>query len=109
MLFNLETDPDELINLARNKDFEKVESDLYEIAIHNWNPMGIHDAILASQKRRLFISQLPESSEPSPNWAYQPFVDESKHYIRGSGVAGGPTGTKSKARFPYVKPVEPDQ
>ena len=109
MLFNLETDPDELINLARNKDFEKVESDLYEIAIHNWNPIGIHDAILASQKRRLFISQLPESSEPSPNWAYQPFVDESKHYIRGSGVAGGPTGTKSKARFPYVKPVEPDQ
>ena len=108
MLFNLEADPSELFNLAGNHDYEKVESDLYQIAIHHWDPKSVHDAILASQKRRLFISRLPESLDPIPNWAYQPFIDESKHYIRGSGVAG-PTGTKSKARFPYVKPVEPDQ
>jgi hypothetical protein len=42
------------------------------------------------------------------NWAYQPFVDETQRFIRGSGPAG-PTNAKSKARFPYVEPVKPDR
>jgi choline-sulfatase len=42
-----------------------------------------------------------------PNWAFQPFVDESQRFIRGSGAAG-PTSVKARARFPYVEPVLPD-
>ena len=108
MLFNLAKDPTELCNLAGAAEHQIVEQELYQLAIQDWDPEEVHDAILASQKRRLFISMLPTQGDMNPNWAYQPFVDETKHYIRGAGASGGPTATKSKARFPFVPPVDPD-
>jgi hypothetical protein len=51
---------------------------------------------------------LAAGSLGQPNWAYQPFVDESQRFIRGSGTAG-PTSVKARARFPFVAPVLPDR
>jgi hypothetical protein len=49
------------------------------------------------------------ANSPNPsNWAFQPFTDESKRFIRGSGNAGA-TSVKAQARFPYVKPVPADR
>ena len=109
MLFDLESDPDELNNLAEQPAFASIQFTLHTKAIEGWDPAQVHADILASQKRRLFIAQVNETSEPpAPNWAYQPFVDETKRYIRGSGTAG-PMGKKAQARFPYVPPVLPDR
>jgi choline-sulfatase len=109
MLFDLESDPDELNNLAGQSAYTSVQASLHAKAIEGWDPAQVHADILASQKRRLFIAKVNESSEPpAPNWAYQPFVDETKRYIRGSGTAG-PMGKKAQARFPFVPPVLPDR
>ena len=108
MLFDLETDPDELDDLAGKAAHAGAERRLHAQAIERWEPEEMHARILASQRRRLFLADVAGSSEHYPNWAYQPFVDESKRYIRGSGGAG-PTNAKSKARFPYVPPVPPDR
>jgi choline-sulfatase len=108
MLFNLESDPDELEDLAGVSQHAQVESRLHAKAIDGWDPEEVHARILASQKRRLFLAGVANSSDLYPNWAFQPFSDASKRYVRGSGSAG-PTNAKSKARFPYVPPAPPEQ
>lgn len=108
MLFDLQADPDELHDLAGTPQGAEAEKRLHARAMQGWNPDEVHARILASQKRRLFLAQSTALAPGYPNWAYQPFVDESKRYIRGAGSAG-PTNAKSRARFPYVEPVPPDR
>lgn len=108
MLFNLESDPDELVNLADKTEHADTKERLHACLVQDWDPKTVHERILASQHERLFLAEVAASSGKSPNWAYQPFVDETQRFIRGSGSAG-PTGVKARARFPYVQPAEPDK
>ena len=108
MLYNLERDPDELHDLAGTPGCADIEAELRARALQGWDPEHVHASILASQKRRLFLARVAAGSTDSPNWAYQPFADATRRYIRGSGSAG-PTNAKSKARLPYVEPVPPDR
>ena len=108
MLFDLEADPLELDNLSGQNDMAEIEQRMHERLISDWDPALIHERILSSQKRRLFLAEVGSLSGMYPNWAYQPFTDQSKRFIRGSGSAG-PTSVKARARFPYVEPVPPDQ
>jgi choline-sulfatase len=108
LLFDLLADPDELDNLAGRPEWAEVEAALHQRLVQDWEPEGVHQRILASQRRRLFLAEATGSSSLYPNWAYQPFTDESKRFIRGSGAAG-PTSVKARARFPYVEPVKPDR
>ena len=107
LLFNLEEDPNELLNLAERPEMREVARELHARLVDDWDPDQVHQRILASQKRRRFLSSVADRSGRYENWAYQPYVDESKRYVRGAAGAG-PTSVKSKARFPYVEPVEPD-
>ncbi len=107
MLFDLEADPLELHDLAGARHLASVEAELKAIALTDWDPERVHTEILASQKRRRFLAQVAERSGRYPNWAYQPYVDASKRYIRGSGGAG-PTAVKGRARLPFVAPAKPD-
>jgi choline-sulfatase len=108
MLFNLDTDPDELLNLAGQACHAQTEQDLHARLIQDWEPAGVHACILASQRERLFLAELAKDSAVSPNWAYQAFVDDTQRFIRGSGLAG-PTSAKARARFPYVEPAQADK
>ena len=108
MLFNLETDPEELQNLAGKAEYASTQQRLHARLVEDWDPATIHARILASQKERLFLAEVASASSKTPNWAYQPFVDETQRFIRGSGTAG-PTSVKARARFPYVEPVQPDK
>ena len=108
MLFNLEQDPDELHNLAGKAEHADMQQRLHARLVEDWDPATIHARILASQKERLFLAEVASASSKTPNWAYQPFVDETQRFIRGSGTAG-PTSVKARARFPYVEPVQPDK
>ena len=108
MLFDLASDPKELKDLAGSPKVEALQRRLHERLVQGWDPEEVHDKILQSQKRRRFLSQVAQKSGRFPNWAYQPFVDESKRFIRGAGGAG-PTAVKGKARFPFVDPVPPDR
>lgn len=108
MLFNLEDDPSELRDLAGTPALAATEAALRSRALRDWDPDAIHERLLASQKRRLFLAEVARRSGRYPNWAYQPFVDESKRFVRAGG-GGGPTGAKAKARLPYVEPARPDR
>ena len=108
MLFDLQADPHELNNLSGQAEHAQVEQALHQRLIQDWEPAQVHERILASQRQRLFLAEVAASSELYPNWAFQPYVDESKRFIRGSGTAG-PTSIKARARFPYVEPVPPDR
>jgi choline-sulfatase len=108
ILFNLADDPDELINLSGTSAVAHIEQRLHARLVQDWEPASIHATILASQRRRLFLYQVNCKSKLYSNWAFQPFVDESKRFIRGSGSAG-PTTVKGRARFPFVAPVAPDR
>ncbi len=108
MLFDLERDPDELHDLAGSADARAVEERLHARVIQGWDPEEIHRRILASQKRRLFLADVAQRSGRYPNWAYQPYIDESKRFVRGSGDAG-PTAVKARARFPFVESAQPDR
>ena len=108
LLYDLVADPDELSNLASRPEHAATEAQLHARLVRDWDPPQIHARILASQRRRLFLDAVAASSSAYPNWAYQPFTDESKRFIRGSGAAG-PTSVKARARFPYVEPVNPNR
>jgi choline-sulfatase len=108
LLFNLDNDPDELDNLAGQTAHTQTEQSLHARLVQDWDPPTVHAQILASQQERLFLAEIASQSEAKPNWAYQPFVDESQRFIRGSGAAG-PTSVKARARFPFVEPAQPDQ
>lgn len=108
MLFNLANDPDELHDLANQPEWVHVQQTMHAILVQDWEPAQVHARILASQRRRLFLHQVRSSSQLENNWAFQPFTDESKRFIRGSGGAG-PTSVKARARFPFVSPIAPDR
>ena len=108
MLFDLAADPDELHDLAGLPEHAELQRRLHARAVEGWDPEEVHARILHSQRRRLFLAEVAAGSPGQTNWAYQPFVDESKRFIRGSGAAG-PTSVKARARFPFVPPVQPDR
>lgn len=108
MLFDLQADPDELVDLAGRPEHAPVQQRLHARLVQGWEPAEMQERILASQRRRLFLGRVQGSSALYSNWAYQPFVDESRRFIRGSGGAG-PTSVKARARFPFVDPVPPDR
>jgi choline-sulfatase len=106
MLFDLQADALELSNRAGASETRDVERRLHALAVQNWDPEDVHERILASQKRRLFLQETAARSGRYPNWAFQPFVDATTRYVRGGGGAG-PTSAKARARFPFVPPAEP--
>lgn len=108
MLFDLAADPDELDDLAGQPEHAELQRRLHARAVEGWDPEEVHARILHSQRRRLFLAEVAAGSPGQTNWAYQPFVDESKRFIRGSGAAG-PTSVKARARFPFVPPAQPDR
>lgn len=108
MLFDLDADSDELVNLAGSAEHRDVETSLREAALNGWDPDEIHHSLLASQHQRQFIARVAAKSGRYPNWAFQPYVDESRRFVRGGGSSGA-TSVKATARFPFVAPVEPDR
>ena len=108
LLFDLQDDPDEMHNLAGRPETDAVQQHMHAQLVQGWDPATMHARILASQRRRLFLGQVNANSPNPSNWAFQPFTDESKRFIRGSGNAGA-TSVKAQARFPYVKPVPADR
>lgn len=105
-LFDLQLDADELRNIAGTDEARPIEERMRTRALAGWDSQQVHERILASQKRRLFLAAVAQRSGRYPNWAYQPFVDESRRFVRGAG-GSGPTAVKGKARLPYVEPAQP--
>lgn len=108
LLYDLAADPDELDNLAGRPAWREAQARLHAIAMDGYDPGRIHEQVLASQRRRLFIKGLDESSELAGNWAFEARPGDAKRYVRGAGLAGGEHATKARARYPFVPAAAED-
>ena len=101
LLFDLEKDPSELINLANQDKYQHTLNSLLEICKKNWDPEKLTEQIIKSQKDRLMIKSLP--GDP-PDWDFIAQMGDEKRFVRRDGV----DFTKGKLRIPKVKTIQPD-
>lgn len=92
LLYDLQTDPNELANVAQK--LPQVLAEMRERVLSRWNPEDITRQVYASQARRKFINSLPDSNQPV--WDYQAGTDDTKRFVR----RGSARVIKVKKRWP---------
>ena len=75
-LYNLASDPNELINLAEHSDYQTVRNDMKAQVEAKWNSEAINQQVRLSQSRRELINRAFQSGETA-SWDYQPAYDDS--------------------------------
>ncbi len=96
ILYNLESDPLELTNIANDANYSKILAELKEICFKDWDPAALDKEIKADQLDRLFINKQTKSE---PVWAYKVFENDDKRYVRKAGAIQ----TKALAQLPRNK------
>lgn len=98
-LYDLETDPDEKVNLAEEARLGDVVAMFRTDVAKHWDLDAIDREVRLSQHRRLLVdSALTMGATKS--WDFQPYKDASRQYLRnGLGIEN-----RSMDRFPPVRP-----
>ena len=97
-LFNLDRDPDELTNLAKDSEYAITTLKFANEAATKWDLQSIHNKVLASQRmRRLCWTALRKGQFTS--WDFNPEDDGRKKYIRSNIPLDD---LELKARYPPV-------
>jgi len=99
VLYDLETDPDELDNLAGRPEVADVQAELHERLMRDWDPESVKQSCLDSQKRRLFLRDLVEDVPKYDTWALEVRQGDKDRYVRGRQAA---FHRKAAQRFPFV-------
>jgi len=102
LLFDLASDPDELVDRSNDPAARDVLASLLATAPDGYDPVSVDAAVRLSQRRRLLIRGVNEQA-PSPtqwNWKVRP--EDDRRFVRGGGARNGEHPTKARARFPYV-------
>lgn len=87
LLFDLETDPLELTNLAGQPNYEDIEKSFAQEVKRCWDLKTLKTRIIESQKRRQFIYEALMKGKPH-SWHFQPYQDASKKYVLSDGASG---------------------
>lgn len=106
MMFDLNTDPNELQNLADDPAHADRAAKMLRNVLDRWDYDRIDMEVRQSQRRRLFAQEALLKGKFTA-WDYQPTFDATKQYVRGA-VDPNTTATKSRLRFPFVQEVKPD-
>jgi choline-sulfatase len=101
LLFDLEADPDERFNLAKDASNAPILATLKKIGMDGYDPDMLMTKIVASQRRRSFIAKVPGKK---PDWDYVAFQGDAERYVRRDGV----DATKSRLRLPHAATIPPD-
>lgn len=80
-LYNLETDPNELTNLAGTAAEAETETALRDEVFNTWDPPTLRSQVLDSQRRRLWLTRVLGNGKKTP-WDFQPQRDASRQYVR---------------------------
>ncbi|KAF2196515.1 choline-sulfatase [Delitschia confertaspora ATCC 74209] len=101
-LFDLQTDPQELVNLAKSTQPEHIRAfnAFQEEAKRKWDLPRIHADVLASQRRRQLCWSALQKGKKEP-WDYEPPSGEREKYIRSHIPLDD---LERRARFPEVDP-----
>jgi choline-sulfatase len=106
LLFDLEKDPLELVNLSGDPAYREQERQLRERLLADWNPEEVNRQVLQSQAERRVIYNAMKTSRDRPNnWSHIVAPDDAKRFVRGGGDNEGTVAVKGRARFPYVPPT----
>lgn len=97
-LYDLESDPLELTNLAGNAGTADIETRLHRELMQGYDPEDINQRCIQSQKERLFIH---DATKGEPGWAYVNRTGDDARYIRNASAVG----VKAKSRYPFVEPT----
>jgi len=84
-LFDLDTDPDERINLSSNPDYSEVQQQLSDLARQKWDVPTLTEQVKLSQARRLLIKQVLKNGEIA-DWDYAAPDQLVKHCLRGPKI-----------------------
>lgn len=80
-LFDLETDPLELTNLAELDDYRELRQEFREEVARRWNLDEFYDQVVDSQRRRKLIARSLMKGKVT-TWDHQPQFDASTQYMR---------------------------
>ena len=105
MMFNLDTDPGELSNLAGHSDHADQEARFKSLIEEVWNYDQLEADVLQSQKRRLFVQEALLEGKWT-GWDHQPYEDATRAYVRGA-IDPNTTATKARRRLPFVETTPP--
>jgi choline-sulfatase len=98
LLFNLDSDPQELHNLAESSEHKGSLAGFLAEARERWDIPAIHAATLASQRRRRLVAEALSQGKLT-SWDHQPWVDASQQYMRNHIDLDD---LERRARFPQV-------
>ena len=80
-LYDLETDPQELNNLAEQPEFQDLCQTFQAEVKTRWDTQALHEQVLASQRRRRLVDEALRKGRHTP-WDFQPYQDASRKYMR---------------------------
>jgi choline-sulfatase len=81
-LFDLRTDPHELVNLAESRQHGGAVAAFREEIATRWNVGTLREQVVASQRRRRVVIDALSKGRKS-SWDYSPPDDSSNRYVRG--------------------------
>ena len=105
MMFNLDADPNEQINLANDPVYATTLTEMRAHIGNRWDEPDLKKRVINSQKNRLFVQDAVKQGI-FPSWDYTPPFDASRAYVRGA-IDPNTTATKARKRFPFVPTTSP--
>ena len=84
MLFDLDSDPDELDDLAAHPACAGVRAELEAVVAGTWDVEALDRAVRESQSARRLVGAALDTGARAP-WDFQPLRDASRLYVRESG------------------------
>ena len=98
-LFDLEDDPNELVNLAKDIKMSDVITKFRTLLDSNWNLSRFDEEVRRSQVRRWIVYEALRNGEYYP-WDYQPIKKASERFMRNHMDLNK---VEERQRFPRTK------